>query len=90
MWQRLENDRVRGGSPTVRKGVFKGDFGMAEQSKLPPEVIGCIVLGILIDIVAFVLVASERINVRSAIFLMFFGTMVGFIPTMISKMKLPK
>jgi uncharacterized membrane protein len=67
-----------------------GDFGMVEQSKLPPEVLGCIVLGILIDVVAFVLVASERINVRSAIFLMFFGTMVGFIPTMISKMKLPK
>lgn len=63
---------------------------MAEQSKLPPAVVGCVVLGILVDVVAFVLVASERINIRSAIFLMFFGTTVGFIPTMISKMKLPK
>jgi uncharacterized membrane protein len=63
---------------------------MAEQSKLPPAVIGCVVLGILIDVVAFVLVASERINIRSAIFLMFFGTLVGFVPIVISKMNLPK
>ena len=63
---------------------------MAEQAKLSPSSIACVVMGILTEVVALVLVTSEKIDVRSALTLMFFGAMVGFLPTMVSKMKVPK
>ncbi|HMJ25573.1 MAG TPA: hypothetical protein VK475_07075 [Pyrinomonadaceae bacterium] len=63
---------------------------MAKQAKPSPSNVACVVMGILTEVLALVLVASEKINVRSALTLMFFGAMVGFVPTMVSKMKVPK